>query len=270
MLRVSRSGYYKWISRKPSNRATKRAILDNIIASIYVEHKGCLGSPKMFHEMKNRNISIGKNQVALAMRRLGLRAKTHKRFRITTTDSKHSFPVAQNILNRQFKVDAPNKVLVSDITYVKTENGWAYLTVFIDLFSRMVVGWEVADSLSANMVITALKRAVKSKKLQKGVMVHSDRGSQYACHEFKNALKQYGFLQSMSRKGNCWDNAVAESFFRIYKTELVYHCKFRDAQDVKHKTFEYIECYYNRKRLHSSINFLTPALCENYFYRQTA
>jgi putative transposase len=210
---------------------------------------------------------MGKNQVARTMRRLGLRAKTHKSFRVKTTDSNHSLPIAENLLNRQFKVSEPNKVLVSDVTYVWTNRGWAYLTVFIDLFSRSVVGWNVSDNLSADAVLTALNRAIKNRNLKQGTIIHSDRGSQYAAAVFRKTLQKHGFIQSMSRKGNCWDNAVAESFFRIYKTEMAYHCKFIDAEDLKNKTFEYIECYYNRKRLHSNNNFLTPAQREDYFYK---
>ncbi len=164
------------------------------------------------------------------------------------------------------RVDEPNKVLVGDITYVKTSAGWVYLAVFIDLFSRMVVGWDISGDLGTGMVLNALNRAVKSRGLQSGVMVHTDQGSQYASDTFRETLRGYGFVQSMSRKGNCWDNAVAESFFRIYKTELVYHRKFKDLADVWHKSFEYIECYYNRKRIHGSLNYLTPAEFENQFY----
>lgn len=270
VLRVSRSGYYMWLNRKPSKRAAARAAKECLIAEIYAEHKKVLGSPKMRLELQNRSILMGKNQVAMAMRRLGLRAKTHKRFVVKTTDSNHSLPIAQNLLNRQFKVDEPNKVLVSDITYVWTANGWAYLTVFIDLFSRSVVSWKVCDNLGADMVLSALNSAIKSRNLKKGTMIHSDRGSQYAAIAFRKTLLKHGLVQSMSRKGNCWDNAVAESFFRIYKTEMAYHCEFRDAQDLRHKTFEYIECYYNRKRLHSNNKFLTPAQREYYFYKKAA
>ncbi len=177
----------------------------------------------MRRELANRGISTGKNRVARVMRECGFRAKTHKPFRVVTTDSNHTQPIASNHLNREFTVDEPNKVLVGDITYVKTSAGWAYLAVFIDLFSRMVVGWDVGSSLVTGVVLSALNRTVKSRDLQPGVMIHSDRGIQYASDAFREALRGYGFIQSMSRKGNCWDNAVAESFFRIYKTEFVYH-----------------------------------------------
>jgi len=238
---------------------------------VFEEHMGRIGAPKMHRELAKREVFAGKNQVAQAMRDLGLRAKTHRKFKVTTTDSKHDLPIADNLLNRQFTVDAPNKVLVSDITYVKTAAGWAYLTVFIDLYSRAVVGWDVSDSMGTNTVLTALRRAIRSRDLiGSGVMIHSDRGSQYASNDFRRVLKWCGFVQSMSRKGDCWDNAVAESFFRIYKAEMAYHCEFKDAEDVWRKSFEYIEEYYNRKRMHGAINFLTPIEAEEYFYRKVA
>ena len=238
---------------------------------VFEEHKGRIGSPKMHCELAGRSVFAGKNQVAQAMHDLGLRAKTHKRFKVTTTDSKHNLPIAENLLNRQFTVDTPNKVLVSDMTYVKTAAGWAYLTVFIDLYSRAVVGWDVSDNMGTGTVLTALRRAIRSRDLLgTGVMVHSDRGSQYASNAFRRVLKWCGFVQSMSRKGNCWDNAVAESFFRIYKAEMAYHCDFTDVGDVWRKTFEYIECYYNRKRRHGSINFLTPLQADVYFFKNVA
>lgn len=271
VLKVSRSGFYAWAERKPSKRTEKQIALNEAISDVFEEHKGRLGSPKMHRELAERAVFAGKNQVAQAMHNLGLRAKTHKKFKVTTTDSKHNLPVAQNLLNRNFTVDAPNKVLVSDITYVKTGVGWAYLTVFIDLYSRAVVGWDVSDNMGTDTVLTALRRAIKNRGLQgTGVMIHSDRGSQYASDAFRRVLKWCGFVQSMSRKGNCWDNAVAESFFRIYKTELAYHCQFTDVVDVWRKTFEYIECYYNRKRKHGSINFLTPVMADEYFIENVA
>jgi len=239
-----------------------------VITELFTEHDGRIGSPKMRCELAKRGISAGKNRVARAMRECGFRAKTHKPFRVVTTDSNHTLPVAVNRLNREFTVEEPNKVLVGDITYIKTSAGHVYLAVFIDLFSRMVVGWNVGRNLVTEVVLTALNRAVKSRGLQPGVMIHSDRGSQYASDAFREALRGYGFVQSMSRKGNCWDNAVAESFFRIYKTEFAYHRKFKDLTDVWRKSFEYIECYYNRKRIHGSLNYLTPVEFENQFYRK--
>ncbi|GBU22391.1 transposase [Fibrobacteres bacterium R8-0-B4] len=266
-LGVSRSGYYKWASGTPSKREAERVELITKMREIFAEHDGRIGSPKMRVELAKRGVSAGKNRVARAMRQGGLRAKTHRPYRVTT-DSNHALPIAENRLNREFSVAEPNKVLVSDITYVRTAGGWVYLAVFIDLFSRMVVGWAVSRSLKTEVVLTALERAVKTRGLKSGVMVHSDRGCQYSSAAFRAALRRHGFVQSMSRKGNCWDNAVAESFFRIYKTELTYHCKFNDLTDVWRKSFEYFECYYNRKRAHGTLNYMTPAEFESQFYHK--
>ncbi len=265
---MSRSGYYKWACRKPSKREVERSEMKAQITKLFAEHEGRIGSPKMRRELARRGISAGKNRVARVMRDCGFRAKTHKPFRVATTDSNHTLPTAANRLNREFTVDEPNKTLVGDITYVKTSAGWVYLAVFIDLFSRMVVGWDISGDLGAGMVLNALNRAVKSRGLQSGAMIHTDQGIQYASDAFREALRRHGFVQSMSRRGNCWDNAVAESFFRIYKTELAYHRKFKDLADVWHKSFEYIECYYNRKRIHGSLNYLTPVEFENQFYKK--
>jgi putative transposase len=263
VLEVSRSGFYKWLNHCPSKRKQKNEELTIKMKKIYEEHKGRIGSPKMRIELNALGVQAGKNRVANQMRINGLRAITHRKFRVVTTDSNHNLPVAENLLDRKFAVDQPGKVLVSDITYIRSQGGWVYLTVFIDLFSRMVVGWEVSSRIDTEMVLKAFHRAVFNRKLSPGTMIHSDRGSQYASDAFREALSQFHFIQSMSRKGNCWDNAVAESFFRIYKSELAYHCNFRDERDVFQKTFEYIECYYNRKRRHGTLGYLTPVEFEN-------
>jgi len=258
VLGVSRSGYYKWAKHIPSKRMQDNIVLTTKIKKIYKAHKGRIGSPKMKIELAAQGIQAGKNRIANQMRINKLRAITHRKFRVVTTDSNHHLPIADNLLNREFNTQEPGKVLVSDITYIRTNAGWVYLTVFIDLFSRIVVSWSVSTGLGTDMVLNALHRAVFTRKLLPGTMIHSDRGSQYASDLFRGVLKQYRFVQSMSRKGNCWDNAVAESFFRIYKTEFAYHCQFDNIEDVRRKTFEYIECYYNRKRRHGSIGYLTP------------
>ena len=264
-MRVSRSGFYKWCKHCPSKRETENVKLLSEIKKIHKEHHQRIGSPKMKEELKALGIEAGKNRVAKVMKDNKIKAITHRKFRGTTTDSNHSHPVAENVLNRQFTVEEPNSVLVSDITYIRTKSGWVYLTVFIDLFSRLVAGWAVSTSLSTEMVLKALGKAAFSRQLTAGTIIHSDRGVQYASDAFRSALKAYKFVQSMSRKGNCWDNAVAESFFRIYKTELAYHCHFKNEMDVYRKTFEYIECYYNRKRRHSANGYLTPAEYERKF-----
>jgi transposase InsO family protein len=232
--------------------------LDAQIRQIYDGSKGRYGSPKITRELEDRGCRVSKSRVARRMRAIGLRSKIRRKYRVTT-DSKHHFPAAPNLLERNFTTNAPDQTWVSDITYLATRTGWLYLTVIIDLFSRLVVGWALSSSLSHEMVVTALKRAVRSRRPGKGVVFHSDRGIQYACGDFRKELDNCGFIQSMSRKGNCWDNAVAESFFGIMKTELVYHERYEGHQDTLHSIFEYIEVFYNRQRKHSTLGYLSPA-----------
>ncbi len=257
VLSVSRSGYYNWRSRPESRRAVENRRLDAHIKAIYKKHKGRCGSPKITEILHDMGLSVSKNRVARRMKAAGLRSIVRRKFRVTT-DSKHSHPVADNILQRDFSVSAPNTAWVSDITYIANRYGWMYLTVIIDLFSRKVVGWALSSSLSHEMVVTAFKRAIRSRRPGKGLVFHSDRGVQYACRGFRKELKKHGFIQSMSRKGNCWDNAVAESFFSIIKSELIHHERFNGPQDTLAAVFEYIEIYYNRKRKHSTLGYKTP------------
>ncbi len=212
VLEVSRSGYYRWLGRKPSQRQLDNQRLDAQIRQIYDDSKGRYGSPKITQELRDRGRRVGKNRVARRMRKAGLRSKVRRKYRVTT-DSKHQFAVSPNLLERNFTEQAPDKVWVSDITYLATRTGWLYLTVIIDLFSRMVVGWALSSSLGHEMVVTALKRAIRRRRPGKGLVFHSDRGVQYACTDFRKQLDKHEFIQSMSRKGDCWDNAVAESFF---------------------------------------------------------
>ena len=258
VLRVSRSGYYRWLKRKPSRRKLDNQRLDTEIREIYDGSKGRYGSPKITQELRDRGRRVGKNRVAKRMRKAGLRSKIRRKYKVTT-NSKHNFAVAPNLLERNFTAPAPDKVWVSDITYLATRTGWLYLTVIIDVFSRMVVGWALSSSLGHEMVIAALKRANQRRRPAKGLIFHSDRGVQYACNDFRKQLSKYEFIQSMSRKGDCWDNAVAESFFGVLKTELVYHERYEDHQDTLHSIFEYIEVFYNRQRRHSTIGYLCPS-----------
>jgi transposase InsO family protein len=257
VLEVSRSGYYRWLKRKPSQRESDNKRLDAEIREIYDGSKGRYGSPKITEELQDRGRRVSKNRVARRMREAGLRSKVRRKYRVTT-DSKHHFPVAPNLLERNFTAEFPDKVWVSDITYLATRTGWLYLTIIIDLFSRMVVGWALSSSLSHEMVVTALKRAIKNRRPGDGLIFHSDRGVQYACTDFRRELGKHHIVQSMSRKGDCWDNAVAESFFGIMKTELVYHEQYGGHQDTLHSIFEYIEAFYNRERRHSTLGYLCP------------
>ena len=255
---MSRSGYYRWFKRKPSQRQLDDQSLDAEIREIYDGSKGRYGSPKITRELRDRGRRVGKNRVAKRMRKAGLRSKIRRKYKVTT-DSKHHFPVAANRLERNFSADAADKVWVSDITYLATGSGWLYLTVIIDLFSRMVVGWALSSSLGHEMVVTALKRAIRRRRPGKGLVFHSDRGVQYACTDFRKELNKHKCIQSMSRKGDCWDNAVAESFFGIIKTELVYHERYEGHQDTLQSIFEYIEVFYNRQRRHSTLQYLCPS-----------
>jgi len=257
ILEVSRSGYYAWFRRPPSYRQQETRRLDIEIKAIYQSHKKRPGSPKIAFELQERGITVSRNRVARRMRLMGLRACAKRRFKVTT-NSRHKYPVAANLLQRDFTTDRPNRVWVSDITYVRTREGWLYLTVFIDLFSRSVVGWSISASLGHKMVLKALNRAILRRRPPKGLIIHSDRGVQYACSGFTEALEHHGFVQSMSRKGDCWDNAVAESFFKTIKTELVYQNTFITRDQAKKEIFEYIESYYNGIRRHSTLGYKTP------------
>jgi len=257
VLSVSRSGYYSWRCRPESRRAVENRRLDVHIKAIYKKHKGRSGSPKITEELRDEGFSVSKNRVARRMQASGLRSIVRRKFK-ATTDSKHPHPIAANLLQRDFTVSSPNTVWVSDITYIATERGWQYLTVFLDLFSRMVVGWALSNSLSSDAVLIALHRAIRSRCPEVGLIIHSDRGVQYACHDFRKLLDNYGFIQSMSRKGDCWDNAVAESFFSIIKSELIHQERFKGHQDTLAAVFEYIEVYYNGKRKHSTLGYKTP------------
>jgi putative transposase len=266
---VSRSGYYRWLKRKPSQREIDNKRMDDEIRKIYDGSKGRYGSPKITRELQDRGHRVSKNRVARRMRDAGLRSKVRRKYRVTT-DSKHHFPAAPNLLARNFTAEVPDKVWVSDITYLATRTGWLYLTVIIDLFSRLVVGWALSSSLSHEMVVTALKRAIKNRRPAKSLVFHSDRGVQYACTDFRKELGKHEFVQSMSGKGDCWDNAVAESFFGIMKTELVYHEQYEGHQDTLHSIFEYIEVFYNRERRHSTLGYLTPVEYEKQKLRNCA
>jgi transposase InsO family protein len=269
VLHVSRSGYYAWIKRPRSRRDIENARLDVEIKAIYEASKRRYGSIKITRELAKRGKNYSRNRIANRMREMRIKSKVRKRFKVTT-NSKHSYPVAPNRLNRNFTASAPNQVWVSDITYIKTQSGWSYLTVFIDLFSRMVTGWAVSTSLSHKLVLEAFQKALWRRKPGKRLVVHSDQGIQYACDEFRKVLKQNGFLQSMCRKGDCWDNAVAESFFKTVKTEWVYHVDLQDISHLKQETFEYLEIFYNRERLHATLGYQSPAEYEQLEYRKCA
>ena len=270
MLEVSRSGFYDWQGRGESARAAEHRRLDAAIKKAYQASKGRSGSPKITRSLREEGWAVSKNRVARRMRQLELRSIVSRRFRVTTTDSRHGEPIAPNLLERRFTVAGANQVWVGDITYLPTRQGWVYLAVFIDLYSRRVVGWAVSTSLGQELVLKALQQALTRRRPPKGLIVHTDRGVQYAAQAFSSLLQRHGLVQSMSRKGNCWDNAVAESFFHLLKTELVYHARWEDHLDSYHDLFEYLEIFYNRERLHSTLGYLTPAQFEQHSHKLCA
>jgi transposase InsO family protein len=260
---VSKSGYYAWLNSEPSKRAIDNQEILQQIRLIHKESGQTYGSPRISKALKANNMSVSRPRVARLMKQVELRAKRVKRFKVTT-DSKHSYPVSENLLDRNFIANAIGMGWVSDITYIRTITGWLYLTVVLDLADRKIVGWALSKTMKAkDTTIAALKMAVKNRPLIQPLMFHSDRGIQYACDEFRQELETYPLIrQSMSRRANCWDNAVAESFFKTLKVECVYDYKFADQQQAATTVFEYIEIWYNRKRLHSSLGYRTPAQME--------
>jgi putative transposase len=258
VLKVSRSGYRAWQrGGTPDRQGLADVQLLAPIESIHAELKGAYGSPRMVRELRARGFSASKARVERAMREHGIRAR-HKRRYKATTDSKHSLPVADNLLARDFTPSGPNQVWTSDIATLWTDEGWLYLAIVLDLFNREVVGWSLKPRMTADIVTDALTLAWFRRKPAPGPIHHSDRGSQYASHAFQEQLAQYGMLCSMSRKGNCWDNAPAESWFNSFKNERVFgeRCTTREA--MTRMAFEYIEVFYNRKRLHSTLGYIPP------------
>jgi putative transposase len=227
------------------------------IKSIHEESRGNYGSPRITKALKRKGIHHNHKTVEKVMKENGIKAKRKRRFKVTT-DSKHNLPVAENVLNRRFQAAEQDQAWVSDITYIDTEEGWLYFSVFIDLFSRKVLGWSMSPSMTAEFVLNAFRMAISKRGHKVNPLVHSDRGSQFASDIFRSELELRSCEQSMSRKGNCWDNAVAESFFSTLKTELIHHEKFKTRKEAEAKIFDYVEIFYNKQRLHSTLNYMTP------------
>ena len=257
VLRVSLSGYYAWRTRGESRRSRKNRGLLVEIRAVHAESKMRYGSPRIHGELRARGRECNEKRVARLMREDGLRSRRSRKFK-ATTDSKHSFPVAPNLLNREFEVSGPDEVWVSDITYIATREGWLYLAIVLDLFSRRIVGWSMSHRMTRALALNALSAAISSRNPEPGLLHHSDRGSQYASGDYRKLLDRHKMVCSMSRKGDCWDNAVAESFFSSYKVELVYEEDFETREEARAKTFEYIEAFYNSTRRHSTIGYLSP------------
>ncbi len=257
-LQVAKSGYYAWCKRQPSVGKREDETLIQRIRHHFEASRQTYGSPRILQELQAEGIACGKHRVARLMRAAGLSALQPRRFQVTT-DSRHALPVAQNLLNQDFTASKADERWAADITYVWTGEGWLYLAVVLDLFSRRIVGWSMQASLQKQLVLEALTMALKLRRPGPGLLHHSDRGSQYASAEFQEALCASGMVCSMSRRGNCWDNAVVESFFGTLKNELVYRCRFATRQQARQEVFEYIEVWYNRCRRHSALGYLSPA-----------
>jgi putative transposase len=257
VIEVSKSGFYRWMKRQRVHDPPYERYLLIRIKEAFEQSKRTYGSRRITLKLKSQGVICYKNQIARIMKKYGIKAKTKRKFK-HTTDSKHNLKVAPNLLERNFKSDAINKVWVGDITYIWTIEGWLYLSIIIDLYSRKVVGWSLYKRMTKQLVISSLEAAIAMRRPKKGLIFHSDRGSQYASDDFKEVLKGVNAQQSMSRKGNCWDNAVAESFFKTIKCELIYWKKYQTRYEAEMSIFEYIEMFYNRSRLHSVSNYLSP------------
>lgn len=261
-LSVSASGYYAWRSRPESARKiANRGLLDDI-QRVHAHHRERYGAPRIHAELRAEGQTVSRKRVERVMRQHGIRARAPRRYRVCTTDSKHSLPVAANLLEQNFVADRPNQVWLADITYIPTGEGWLYLAVILDLFTRKVVGWAMRDHVRAELTIAALTMAIQRRRPAPGLIHHSDRGSQYAAGDYRDILAAAAIVQSMSRKANCWDNAPMESFFGTLKTELVHQRQYLDREAARRDLFAYIESYYNRQRIHSAIGYVTPQQAE--------
>jgi putative transposase len=265
LLSASRAGYYAWRERKPSERAQEDAKLATEIRVIHKQSNETYGSPRIHAQLRHDGTRVGRKRVARVMRKERIDVRLRRRFR-KTTDSKHGHPIAPNLLKRRFAINsirARDRVWASDITYIDTMEGWLYLAVVLDLRSRRVVGWSMSQSLESTIVLDALRMALSRRQPRKGVLHHSDRGSQYADKLFRQLLKDHGMKCSMSRKGDCWDNAVVESFNATIKTELIHRTKWITREEARAAVYKWIETWYNPKRLHSTLGYRSPDDFEN-------
>jgi putative transposase len=257
-LGVSRSGYYAWCDRKPGPRAEANHTLSAEIVGLFKQRQERYGSPRITRELWRRGRVCGENRVARLMRGKRLNATPKRRFRVMTTNSNHDLPIAPNRLAEVFEITRPNQVWVGDITYVSTEEGWLYLAGILDAYSRRVVGWAMSENLETDLPLTALQMALRHRGPSSGVLHHSDRGCQYASDRYREQLTASALIPSMSRSGNCYDNAMMESFWATLKRELVYCRRFATRSEAYRAIFEYIEVFYNRERLHSSLGYQSP------------
>ena len=257
VLEVSRSSYYKRRNREKGKRFTENKVLLEKIREVFIASKERYGSPRITAELKRQGIKCNKKRIARLMNKNGIAARMFRKYR-NTTNSEHSRPRCENILRREFNRQRSNEVWSSDITYIRTDEGWLYLAAVIDIYSRKVIGWQLDKNLNSDLVEQALKNALMDRKVESGIIFHSDQGIQYASESFRNMLEANGFIQSMSRRGNCYDNAITETFFHKLKTELTGRTKYRTREEARRSIFEYIEIFYNRTRLHSAIGYRSP------------
>jgi len=271
VFNLSRSGYYDWQKRKPSARQIVNQQITEQIKQVYQESKGRYGSPKITEELVSNGWKVSRPRVARIMRSNGIRSIVSKKFKVNTTDSSHNLPVAENHLDRDFSASRSAEKWVSDITYIHTAQGWLYLTIIMDLFDRKIVGWALSTDMTTECtVLAAWKMAVLNRPIRQPLIFHSDRGVQYASKAFREEISRYPVIQSMCRKGNCWDNAVAENYFKILKSEMVNHRQFPSIIQAKTEVFEFIEVWYNRKRKHGYLGFKTPEEFNEIYYSKCA
>ena len=262
LLGVTRQGYYAFVKRPVSARVQEERSIRERLRVLHSESNGTYGSPRMLRALQSEGIRVGKRRIERALRSMGLRGWQRRRWRVTTR-ANPAHPVVDNALARDFTASRPNEKWVTDISYIWTDEGWCYLAVILDLFSRAVVGWSMDTTLSTQLPLAALDMALRRRCPTGRLMHHSDRGCQYTSENYRQALGKAGITVSMSRKGNCWDNAVAESFFATLKTELVYRSFWQTRADLRAAVFQYIEVFYNRRRLHSSVGYKSPAQVES-------
>lgn len=261
ILGVSRAGFYDWLGREPSAQARRREAVGDVLEEVFHRHKRRYGAPRLRRALNDKGVGCSQNYVAKLMRARSLQAHNGKGFRYTKPIEATN-QVKENVLDRNFASDGPNRKWVSDITYIRVGRGWAYLAVVLDLHSRTVVGWALDTHMRESLILEALRMARGRRLVQPGLLLHSDRGVQYRAKEYQQELEDLGIQASMSRKGNCWDNAVMEAFFARLKVELIYPESYRDFDALRAGLFEYIEIYYNRQRLHSSLGYNNPAKYE--------
>lgn len=265
VMRVARSGYYAWARSGKSARQKANEALINVVREIHRDSDETYGTRRMTEALSGRGIKCGRQRARTLMRLAGVSVKRRRKFRVTT-NSKHKLPVSPNLLEREFTVDEPNRIWLSDITYIWTAEGWLYLAIVMDLFSRQVVGWSMGSRITKELVIDAFTMAFWRRRPGSGLIFHSDRGSQYCSLEFQDLLKDFGAVSSMSRKGDCWDNAPSESLFGTLKNERVYFAHYKTREEARRDIVDYLEMFYNARRLHSSLGYVSPRQFEDAWF----